>query len=632
MAVRPERSRAVKKTSVMFKRLLFASLICASSVFGASAEYMNEEFTYSGDTYIAWGKQKNEVYDIAMALNNPAFAGKKITSVSALIATVNGVEDISLWLSSELTLENKKNVPDIASMSVTRQIVELAPEMSGVKISATLPEPYVLTAEPVYVGYSLTVTDNKEPGAASPVIVTPATNSEGFYAHCSKSVIKWKNMVESTEANACIYLTIEGEIDPYCVSIVNMPDAYVLKEENFSAKANLCNGGYEPVSEVEYSYEVAGASKTGKVTFDSPVAPDIMGSSEVELTFEGLSDPGSYDLSVTITKLNGQPNAAVVPNGKCNLYVMPFMPVKRPFIEDFQGTVFGYSPRDIIALQLLNEEFADAVVCASYHFDDPMKVPYKYPIEIYGYPRCSIDRDGLCDTYYGTFHLSHDFGMRDNMLELIGTVTQGDINVAAAWNEEKTDIEVSADARFVRDYSDAYFEIGYLLTASGLSGEGEEWMQYNKYSGDKGYMGTALEIVTTWPEHVPGLIYNDVVVNADANLGLEGSLPFKIDMNQNYHSDYTFIDAGYNELIQDPDNVYVVAFIVDKFTSKIINANKTKVAKEWSKVDTVTESEVVGTVYYDLTGCRVANPGKGIFIVQKRMTDGTTSTSRVFFR
>lgn len=616
----------------MFKRLLLASFISASSVFGASAEYMNEEFTYSGDTYIAWGKQKNEVYDIAMALNNPAFAGKKITSVSALIATASGVEDISLWLSSELTLENKKNVPNIASMTVTRQIVELAPEVSGVKISATLPEPYVLTGEPVYVGYSLTVTDNKEPGASSPVIVTPATNADGFYAHCSKSVIKWKNMVESTEANACIYLTIEGEVDPYCLSIVNMPETYALKGEDFTVKANLCNGGYEPVSEIEYSYELAGASKTGKVTLDSPVAPDIMGSSEVELTFEGVSDPGSYDLNVTITKLNGQPNAAIVPNGYCNLFVIPFMPEKRPLIEDFQGTFFGYSPRDYIALQLLNEEFADAVVCASYHVDDPMKVPYKFPLEIYGYPRCSIDRNGLCDTYYGTFHLSHDFGMRDNVLELIGTITQCDIDVAAAWNDEKTDIEVSTDTRFVRDYNDANYEIGYLLTANGLKGEGDEWTQYNKYSGDQGYLGTALEIATTWPEYVPGLIYNEVVVNADANMGIEGSLPFEINMNQNYHSEYAFMDAAYNELIQDPDNLCVVAFIIDKFTRRVINANKTKVAKEWSKVATVSDAEVVETIFYDLTGCRVANPGKGIFIVQKMMTDGTTSTSKVLFR
>lgn len=616
----------------MFKRLLFASFISASSVFGASAEYMNEEFTYSGDTYIAWGKQKNEVYDIAMALNNPAFAGKKITSVSALIATASGVEDISLWLSSELTLENKKNVPNIASMTVTRQIVELAPEVSGVKISATLPEPYVLTAEPVYVGYSLTVTDNNEPGASSPVIVTPATNADGFYAHCSKSVIKWKNMVESTEANACIYLTIEGEVDPYCLSIVNMPETYALKGEDFTVKANLCNGGYEPVSEIEYSYELAGASKTGKVTLDSPVAPDIMGSSEVELTFEGVSDPGSYDMNVTITKINGQPNAAVVPDGDCTLYIIPFKPVKRPLIEDFEGTVFGYSPRDYIALQLLNEEFADAVVCASYHVDDPMKVTYKFPFEIYGYPRGSIDRNGLCDTYYGTFHLSHDFGMRDNVLELIGTITQCDIDVAAAWNDEKTDIEVSTDTRFVRDYNDANYEIGYLLTANGLKGEGDEWTQYNKYSGDQGYLGTALEIATTWPEYVPGLIYNEVVVNADANMGIEGSLPFEINMNQNYHSEYAFMDAAYNELIQDPDNLYVVAFIIDKFTRRVINANKTKVAKEWSKVATVSDAEVVETIFYDLTGCRVANPGKGIFIVQKMMTDGTTSTSKVLFR
>lgn len=616
----------------MLKRLLFASFIGIAAL-GAGAEYMNVEFTYADDKYGTWGKAKNEVYDIAMAINNPAFAGKKITSVSALISTVNGIEDISLWLSSELKLENKKNVPDIASMSVNRENVNLTPELQAVKISATLPEPYVITGAPVYVGYTLNVTDNEMPGADEPVIISGTTNPEGFYAHCSKTVIKWKSMVESTEANACIYVTIEGELDPYCLGIVSLPEIYSLKGNGFSVPATVCNAGSEVINEIEYSYEVAGTTKNGKVMLDTPVLPDVMGTQEILLPFEGIDVPGPYDMNVTIEKLNGQPNAAIAPTGVCMLNIMPFMPEKRPLVEDFSGTPYGYSPRAYIALQMLDEEFGDGVVCASYHFTDPMNVTAEAPLEINGFPSGTIDRNGICDTYYGTFNRKHDFGIRDNILELKEQIPVGEISVTADWNEEKTDIDVSSEARFVRGYDDVYYEIGYLLLANGLHGEESDWVQSNNLAGDKDYAGTYLEVVTTWPNEVPDLIFNDIVVDVDAYMGIEGSLPFKIEMDKAYQNTFRFTEAGSNELIQDPENVYVVAFIIDKFTGRMINARKVRVGDD-SGMQSVcgVAADVVETTYYDLTGYPVSNPAGGIFIKVMKMSDGSTVATRVAVR
>lgn len=60
-------------------------------------------------------------------------------------------------------MEGEFNVPDIMEVNgtITNYGTEASPEM---RLDVTFPEPYLLTEEGVYVGYSVNVTDCNVPG------------------------------------------------------------------------------------------------------------------------------------------------------------------------------------------------------------------------------------------------------------------------------------------------------------------------------------------------------------------------------------------------------------------------------------------------------------------------------------
>ena len=73
----------------------------------------------------------------------------------------------------------------------------------------------------------------------------------------------------------------------------------------------------------------------------------------------------------------------------------------------------------------------------------------------------------------------------------------------------------------------------------------------------------------------------------------------------------------------------VNAFVVNKATGRVINANKCNVANA-AAVDSLTVSgEVEKVEYYDLSGIRHAEPGKGIYIRVTTFNDGTVKTDKI---
>ncbi len=196
-------------------------------------------------------------------------------------------------------------------------------------------------------------------------------------------------------------------------------------------------------------------------------------------------------------------------------------------------------------------------------------------MKIDGFPSSSLNRSGVVDPYYGTYNV--DFGIKYNVLESMETVVPADIQVNAYWaNADMTEIKVESSATFFEDTKNAGYKVGYLLINNGLTGEGGDWVQSNNYNSYAGqYDGTGLEVITTWPSKVEGLIFNDVVVDVTAQDGVDGAVPSDISFNVPYASEYSF-DIASNSVIQDKDKLYVAAFIINP-NGSILNANKAKV-------------------------------------------------------
>ena len=171
--------------------LLLVSFFVACTMQAQQNELLYGVYTGSG-TLKGMGTLKAETYDVAMLLNDPSLVGMRITGINVPLNTAATVTDCKAWLTKQLTLESGNNVPDIASIDFT-------PE--GKWVEVTFAEPYTITEEGVYAGYSLTVpsvdTDNDNDPNKVPIMCIASNDLGNLYMHTSRSVRKWRNLPET---------------------------------------------------------------------------------------------------------------------------------------------------------------------------------------------------------------------------------------------------------------------------------------------------------------------------------------------------------------------------------------------------------------------------------------------------
>lgn len=593
------------------------------------------DYTYAQGNPGGYGKGKKETIDVAMCIDDPGTAGMKLTGFKAYISGTEGISGTSLWLTKELTIENKVNVPDVGSYDVTPTTENFAGTSFGV-LDVTLPEPYVLTGEPLYLGYTLTVDDTAPATAQAPIVLSRGvTNPNGFWLHMSKSILRWLQYDETAEGPgwkggvAYIVARLEGELPSNSLGISGHEPINSMPGEPFRAVINVINSGRNDVETVKftYSYDDSAAIYEGSATPPQPIPPALMTSTPLTLEIEnGLTAYGHHTLNVTITEVNGRPNEA--PNGSmaCGMDVIPFLPTHRPLMEEYTGLWCGWCPGGYIAMQMIEERYGDRQLSITYHYDDPMEVTKNFPMNVSGYPNSSIDRRKLINPYYGSDEVTQ-FGIAYDLEDAMAVEALSAIDVQAELVGDE--VKATASVRFIRDMEGTDYEVGFVLTASGLTDR--TWRQENYYAGRTDYRGTPLEVLTTWPERVSGLVFDDVAVDVSGMMGVKGSIPANIVTNDEYITSISYDISG-NSLVQHRDNMAVAAYVINKKTGRIDNACKYDFKTGSSSGVEAAEADVVAREYYDLHGRRVNRPGPGIHIRVDRLSDGSSRSAKVALR
>ncbi|MCH5228838.1 MAG: Omp28-related outer membrane protein [Muribaculaceae bacterium] len=608
------------------KKILF-SLILSSSV-ACIASAAEVDFTYAQGELSSYGKNKKETVDVAICISDPTLAGKKITSISAYISTIEGIEETSVWLSSELTLTNKVNDPDLGSFEATPVETNFEGQELGL-LSVELENPYVLTDQPIYVGYSMNITETKSDEQKKPVVISEGANINGLFLHMNKSIQRWSNYSENENAVAFIVVTLEGEFPQYSADILNNSPVYASKGEDFDIEFFISNKGLNPIENITYTYSYQGSDQvySGNAVLPEAIQPSLATTTPVTLSFDGLSEPGAYTMEFSITQVNGQPNDALLGFINPVVNVMPFEPTHRPLMEEYTGLWCGWCPGGYIALELIQEKYGDDVVVVSYHNGDPMQITSDYPVNITAFPTATIDRYSIIDPYWGD--TDEPFGVAYNLEDTMAQLAVAEINLDTELEGDM--VNVNTSVTFVLDIDNANYQIGYTLVSNNLSNK--SWAQTNYYTGEKGYEGTELEQLTEWPEKVFGLVFNDVAVDIEGYKGVENSLPEKINVGQEYTHQFSYNIAD-NDLIQNPEDLVVTAFIIDKNNNKIINANKSALGNTTAvkNIEKVSDIKPVETQYFDLAGRRIVKPSNGIYIVKEIMSDGSYKTHKSVIR
>ena len=584
-------------------------------------------FTGEENINSASNNYKTETYDVAIKLSEPALVGTAIESITFPLQEIEGVSDISVFVTSQLRVENGKNVADLAVKAVDT-------DEAGF-ITVDLDKPYLIPEEGVYVGYSFTVNDATSQLNASPVAITDKVNNGGFYLHTSDGFLKWMDVTDIFGGSALITVSVAGSnLKANAVSLTDGNTTYVKSGEAFKLPITLVNHGAKGVQSVDVEYAVAG--QQGTQHLDVAIDAFLGKSATVELEIPAIAERGNYDLTVKVAKVNDVTNEDANIEGVTPVIALNTVPKHRTLLEEYTGFWCGWCPRGYVALEKLAELYPDDYVLVSYHNGDELEImaSSKFPSEVPGFPDAWMERSVELDAYYGSG--SKEFGIVDDLKKQSLEFGIADIKITPTLNTNGTAIAVKTEVTFPFKVENGKYALEYILTHDGL--KNDSWGQSNYYSdGYAGYPKYMDDFTKTSAETVYGLTYNDVAVKTSTIGGIRNSIPANVNADEPVSHSYNFqLSAVKNtsnkSIIQDKSKLKVVALLINTATGEVVNANKANVTYPTGIADMSADLKNAQVTYYDLSGRKVAKPANGMFIKTVRTNGGQTISEKVLVK
>lgn len=580
-----------------------------------------------------FGASRPQTYDVAMRITDPALTGARISGLRVAVPA-EGVSNPEAFLCHELRLRTLADNSQINSPDITLQKAEIS---DGV-LTATFKEPYTLTAEGVWVGYSITADEPLTDSARQPVAYVRGENPDGLWLHTSRSQKTWISYMAKLEngGQSAMEVILDTDFPAQGGTLELSDETWDKAGEGFTVPATLTNTGGTEITDIDYTWSVGGNSGSGSAKLAAPVKAIYLASSDIELQVPGIETVGDYELTAKIDKINGVEAAGAAV--KSLVHVYPFLPVNRPLAEEYTSFNCGYCPAGWVALEQMKEDYGDRFVALSWHCTseiDPLVITDTYANPCDGIPQGYINREDAV-------HPAHFYS---EWPQHCSSVPVADIDVEAAWdNEAHTSLKAVSKVRFAVDADKTKhdYRIMYALVGDGL--HSPLWMQSNYYGGDKTREGKYWEIFTGGGHYIADLNYNDIVLACDDLHGVEESVPSDFEAGRELVHTYSFdVEAvserlplnkkSFGPLPIDKDKLRVVAAIVEADTGYIVNSNSSDYASSGAPVLNIDadNTDDVLTEYYDLNGNRVSNPTNGIFIRAERRGDGTRRIGKAVY-
>lgn len=583
-------------------------------------------YTGNEDVY-SFGEFYEDSYDVAIHLQDETLVGTHIESITIPLMETKGVSGVKAWLTSQLRVENGKNVPDLVSVDVT----DAKPGF----VTVNLEKPYVIPEDGVYVGYSLTVDDASKEVNMEPIAVIDQQNEGGFYLHTGNEFLKWFDLSADFAVSACIQVTVSGsKVSNNAAGTADGDNLYVTTGEPFEVSVPITNHGAKGIQSLDIDYSMSNGTN-GTQHFDlDPAVEGFFGKfTTVTLNMPAIAERGTYDLQMTVAKVNGEVNSDATKTGNTKVVALNALPKKRTVMEEYTGTWCGWCPRGFVALEKLADLYEGDYVLLSYHYSDPMEALTFFPSEVEGYPDAWLDRAEEVDPYYGTDY-GEDFFVAKDMARRNKLFAHASVEFESKMSEDGEAVNVSTQVVFPFDMDEADYTLEYLLVADGLTG-GSAWDQANNYSG--GYDGGYLEEFNNAGSKVSGLVFNDVVIMSEApGYGIAESIPTSFKADQPIEHSHSFLLANAvstsgESLVQPQAVLKVAVLLINAETGEIVNANIAPVGTTTNGIESVkgNGSDIVSVRYFDLGGRQMPSLQRGVNIVKMTFSDGTQKTIKM---
>lgn len=415
-----------------------------------------------------------------------------------------------------------------------------------------------------------------------------------------------------------IQLIVEGDFGQNNVQPLDFGNIMVAKGKTKNVAISFRNLGSKFTS-IDYTIALDGkAGAEQHLDFGKDFG--LGGTHTVEIPFAAASELGNNAITLTVTKVNGAENACAIKTATGTLYTVEREFVKRSVVEQFTGTGCGNCPSGHVAMHNMHNLYGDQFIGIALHQfnqSDPM-YNISYDLGFTGAPQCMVNRSsGVLAPYEQ---------MPEVLKASLNEIALAEVTVAGTFADEDTKVNATAS---VESLVAGDYDIAFMLTADGLTGETNSWKQHNYFCKGGGRYNSQASM----PDDLKFLwnkgseyyeTYNDVLIASSyVNSKNKATLPTLVAYGT-VNSEYSLKMPTKTVLkkVLKHDQVYVVALLLDKKTGAIVNAGRARVTGSTGIEDVTTGSEATVVARYNVNGVQIAAPVKGINIV--KMSDGTT--------
>ena len=515
----------------------------------------------NADNFGPFGVNSKVNYEAAIRIqsNDLVMGGATIKAVRLWLnaTTLPKITSLKIWVSKTL----KINAQGVAYV----QDVDLSTLTEGAN-DIEFTTPYVVNNSNAYIGFTMEL--NAQDYA---LMCGGEHETNSFWARATAEMTNWRQVTD--HGKLALQVLAEGvNIPQNCAMTVtkNFGTHYYQKGDEAVLPLTIKNKGQVPISSV--SYIITTNNDASTATPEVTVSLNNVAFNE-EATFNVSFDTSvasECTKTVTITKVNGEPNEALAKDVTASgtFVIREFLIQRVPVVEEYTGTWCGWCPRGFTAMDMAHDAYGDKVVLIAAHNGDPMEIADYNPVMASSFPTAKLNRKQDVNAHPATLPAAIEESFTD--------FPDGKVDITAKWNdEERTKIDIQVNSIFALAKNDANYGIALVLTNDGLRGSGSSWAQANYYNTthdaylDEYWYGKG--------QYISGLTFNHVAVAAwNIKSGFDGSVPTSFVAGEQLPFNY-LADITGKTVIQNKDQLHAIALLIDRSNNQIVNAAQTDI-------------------------------------------------------
>ena len=596
------------------KKLFFTVVLGAMALSASAQDATNAMWWgyYSDQAQSLTGNYKLGTYEAATFVDGAGdLKGVNLSGVRfrSRIFSAN-IVDAKVWVRSSLDGEN------IAEAELTSFGGSATTWSEGAFDAVALPE------EGCYVGYSFTLSTWYSDYDYTPVIYVKKDAAKSFY-------LKQPDETEFADKSGmgCLALQVKisgDNIKTNAASINDdLDDVVALVGNEVIVTPTLKNLGTAGISSIDFTCDLNGETKEGHADLETPIENMYQTQGTVTLNLGTLAKAGEQEVTIKVTKVNGQENENTS-KVKATVFVVGLeeSATRKSLVEVYVGSSKYYSGRGYVGVERMIETLGDQVIPITIHMGDSLALDaYKARTEdskYYNAPLADVDRTFLTDPYYGDNNTApYSFQADQVVTKNLTKVSEADVEAVAEWTTEAQDsINITATTTFKMTSNEAYYRLVFAVIKDSITLMQNNYITYYKssypeddmaYWRDQPWTGTSINT-------------NLVVAASDCN-GVANSVPRKVTANEALTYEY-----GLNvPVVEDKVGVNprLVVFLVNTNTREVVNANIVAIPDygTTTAVKGIEENQNAGVEVFNIKGQKVGENASvltpGLYIIRE---------------